>query len=101
MSNKIYVGKLSLITTDKQLFDHFSKAGTVISAKMAKGMDPSQNADHGYVVMASDKEASIAINKLNDSTLNGSHIKVIEVHTMDQENFHFINKNRRNFRKRR
>jgi len=85
MVKKIYVGKISLTTTDQKLSDHFSKAGKVISAIITKGVNQEKHAGYGYVIMSTDQEMKEAIQKLNNSVLDGSHIKVIEAHSIDQE----------------
>ena len=85
MVKKIYVGKISLTTTDQKLFDHFSQAGRVISATISKSINPKIHAGHGYVLMASDREMEKAVKKLHNSILDESHIIVIEAHQLDQE----------------
>jgi len=85
MIKKIYVGKISLATTDQKLFNHFSQAGKVESAMISSGIDPKKHAGHGYVIMGSDKEMDQAIRKLNNSILDGNRILVKEAHPLDQE----------------
>lgn len=82
---KIYVGKISSLTTDQNLFDHFSSAGKVVSATISKSINPQVHAGYGYVLMADDKETNLAIQKLNNSVLNGNRIVVIKAHPIDQE----------------
>lgn len=89
MAKKIYIGKISQTTSDKKLFDHFSQAGKVISATVSKSINPEKNAGYGYVVMDSEKETEDAISKLNNSILDGNHIRVIEAHPIDQEKRHY------------
>lgn len=84
MPQKIYIGKLSPTTDNQQLFDHFSKIGEVISAKVMTGIDGKTNAGYGYVVMGSDKTTEEAIKKLDNSNLQGKRIRVIKAHYMDQ-----------------
>ena len=85
MAKKIYVGRLSYSTTDEMLHKHFSKIGNVQSAKVGKSINPQRSSGTGYVVMGSDKEAEKAIRELNNSILDGSRIRVIEAHLIDQE----------------
>jgi RNA recognition motif-containing protein len=82
---KIFVGKISLKTTDQKLADHFSKAGKVMSATIVKGISLGNHAGYGYVVMSNEKEMYEAIRKLNNSLLDDSRIKVIIGHPLDQE----------------
>lgn len=85
MARKLYVKKLSQITTDQKLFDHFSQLGKVISAIVVKSINLSINSGHGYVIMATEEEAKKAILKLNGTLLDGNHIWVIQAHPIDQE----------------
>lgn len=85
MVKKIYVGKISTKTTDQKLFDHFSKAGKVISATISKSINSQVHAGYGYVLMGSDKEMEDAISKLHNSVLDGSRLVVIKAHPIDQE----------------
>ncbi len=85
MSNKIYIGKISSTTTEKQLFDHFSQIGKVVSATIVQGINPNKHSGYGYVIMSSEKEVQTAISKLNNSLLGNSRIHVVHVHFLDQE----------------
>lgn len=91
MANKIYVGRISSVTTEKQLFDHFSQIGVVITATITKGMDPHKHSGHGYVIMASEKDMQMAIRKLNNSLLDNSRILVVQAHFLDQERKQYHN----------
>jgi|GEM_PF-2059067 len=86
MANKIYVGRISSTTTEKQLFDHFSQIGKVIiTATIVPGINPNEHSGHGYIVMSGEKEAQTAISKLNNSLLGNSRIHVVQTHYLDQE----------------
>lgn len=85
MAKKIYVGNISPTTTDKHLFDHFSKVGKVVSASVVKSVNTGKNYGYGYVLMGNDLETVKAIKTLHNSILEGSRIRVIEAHPMDQE----------------
>ncbi len=87
MTKKIYVGKLSPVTTNQNLFDHFSKSGSVVEARVAASMNPKANAGYGYVTMSSDNETKNAITKLNRSKLLGMTILVTEAHFLDQSGY--------------
>lgn len=93
MGNKIYVGNISSTTTDKDLYDLFSNAGNVISAKVAFGIN-NMNARHGYVVMNDEKDLQSAIKKNNNVVLKGNHIVVVKAHPIDQDGSYFSNQNR-------
>lgn len=85
MSKKIYVGKLPNKITDQDLRDLFSKIGNVISVKMVKTNSFQKNTGYAYVQMDSDENTTKAIKTLNNSVLEGSNIKVMEAHSLDQE----------------
>jgi len=85
---KIYISKLSQETSDQDICAHFSKFGTVVSVLRVKSLDGKKNTDCGYVVMGNVREMNNAINKLNNTKLNGNMIRVIEAHYIDQDNWH-------------
>jgi len=78
MSTKLFVGRLSYGTTDSQLSDHFSQAGTVTSAKVITDKYSGQGKGFGFVEMASEEETKKAIEQLNNSELDGRQIVVNE-----------------------
>ena len=98
MSRKIYVGKLSSITTDENLFQHFSQAGKVITAKVAKSINPDKNAGYGYITMSNDQETKKAIKTLNNTHLEGNNISVMEAHLLDQESYRPYNQKNYKYR---
>ena len=85
MANKIYVGRISSSTTEKQLFDHFSQVGTVVNATIEKGINPRVHSGHGYVIMSTEGDTQKAIAKLNNSQLGDSRLHVVLAHFLDQE----------------
>ncbi len=85
MAKKIYIGKLSDTTTDEQLRDVFMKIGEVVSLKIVRTANFEKNTNYGYVQMDSDENTTKAIKALNNSTLSGSRIKVLEAHYLDQD----------------
>lgn len=58
---KLYVGNLSYSTTDEQLRDLFSKAGTVKSATVIMDRETGRSKGFGFVEMDSSVEAQKAI----------------------------------------
>jgi len=85
MAKKIYIGKLSDKTTDEHLRDIFMEIGEVVSLKIVRTPNFTENSNYGYVQMDSDENTKKAIKTLNNSTLDGSRIKVLEAHFLDQE----------------
>ena len=88
MLPKIYIGRLSQDTSEKEISDCFSKIGRVISVELVKSINGKDNAGYGYVRMSNSREVNEAIKTLNNSKLKGNKITVIEAHSMDQDNWH-------------
>ena len=78
MSKKLFVGSLAWGTTDETLQAHFAIVGTVASAKVVTDRDTGRSRGFGFVEFDDDKEADAAIEKLNDSELDGRNITVNE-----------------------
>lgn len=85
MSKKIYVGRISVKTSEEKLVKHFSQAGKIISLEIMPGINSNQHAGYGYVVMSSDDETQNTISKLNNSDLDGNKLIVMEAHFLDQD----------------
>lgn len=78
MSKKLFVGSLAWGTTDDTLQAHFATVGTVASAKVVTDRDSGRSRGFGFVEFDDDKEADAAIEKLNNSELDGRTITVNE-----------------------
>ncbi len=78
MSKKLFVGSLAWTTTDDTLQAHFATVGTVASAKVVTDRDSGRSRGFGFVEFDDDKEADAAIEKLNNSELDGRTITVNE-----------------------
>lgn len=78
MANKLFVGSLAWATTDQDLSDFFAQAGTVVSAKVIVDRDTNRSKGFGFVEMATDEEARVAIDTLNGKDLSGRPISVGE-----------------------
>ncbi len=78
MSKKLFVGSLAWGTTDETLQAHFAQCGTVASAKVVTDRDSGRSRGFGFVEYDDDKEADAAIEKLNNSELDGRTITVNE-----------------------
>ena len=82
MGKKIYVGNLSYSFDDQLLFDLFSSFGAVESARIITDRESGRSKGFGFVEMASDDEASTAIDKLNGTEQSGRQINVSEAKPM-------------------
>ena len=78
MSMKLYVGNLSFSTSSQDLEQLFAQAGTVESASVVEDRETGRSRGFGFVEMASDAEATEAINRLNGSDFSGRPLTVAE-----------------------
>lgn len=78
MGKKLYVGNLSYSMTDDGLMEAFSKCGTVESARVITDRDSGRSKGFGFVEMASDADATKAIEQLNGQTVDGRALNVSE-----------------------
>ncbi len=65
MDVKLYVGNLSFSTTEEELRELFSQAGTVQSAALIKDRDTGRSRGFAFVEMSTQAEAQAAISKFN------------------------------------
>jgi RNA recognition motif-containing protein len=72
----IFVAKLSSGTQSQDLEQLFSKFGEVASAKVVVDKMTGLSKRYGFVEMPDEQEAYTAIDKLNNSELDGSRIVV-------------------------
>lgn len=78
MSMKLYVGNLAFQTTDEDLQDLFSQAGTVESASIVTDRDTGRSRGFGFVEMASKAEGEAAIAQFNGVEIHGRSLTVNE-----------------------
>ena len=76
MAKKLYVGGLPYSTTDSELADAFSKAGAVESASVITDRMTGRSKGFGFVEMASDEEATAAVQMWNGKDFGGRTITV-------------------------
>ncbi|MBX4188011.1 MAG: RNA-binding protein [Candidatus Doudnabacteria bacterium] len=78
MNKKLFVGGLPYATTDEELKNHFAQAGNVVSAQIVMDRMTGRSKGFGFVEMASDEEASKAIEMLNGTDFGGRSLAVNE-----------------------
>lgn len=78
MSTKLYVGNISFNTSNQDLIDLFSTAGTVTSANIIEDRETGRSRGFGFVEMASSDEAQTAIAEMNGKEVDGRTLKVNE-----------------------
>lgn len=76
MDVKLYVGNMSYNTTEDNLRELFSQAGTVNSIALIKDRDTGQSKGFAFVEMDTQVSAQKAITMFNDSTLNDRQLAV-------------------------
>ncbi len=73
---KLFVGNLDYSTTEDELKEFFSVAGTVNSATIITDRDTGRSKGFGFVEMSSPEEAQVAIDQLDGKELNGRELAV-------------------------
>ena len=74
----IYVSNLSFNIQDEDLREFFTPFGEVTSAKIINDRESGKSRGFGFVEMSDDEASKKAIAELNDATVEGRTIKVME-----------------------
>jgi heterogeneous nuclear ribonucleoprotein G len=78
MANKLFVGGLSWNTTDEGLQQAFERFGRVLEAKVMLDCQTGHSRGYGFVTFAEDGSATVAIAKMDGTSLDGRAIRVSE-----------------------
>src|SRR6185503_9794401 len=78
MNRKLFVGNLSFSTEESTLQDLFSQAGQVESVRVMRDQATGRSRGFGFVEMASEDAARTAIEKFNESEIDGRRVAVNE-----------------------
>ncbi|MDR2646260.1 MAG: RNA-binding protein [Holosporaceae bacterium] len=81
MGKKLYIGNLAYSVTGDMLRNTFSKVGEVESATVVADKVSGRSKGFGFVEMATDDQAAVAIEKLNRSEFEGRMMFVSESHS--------------------
>lgn len=81
---RLYVGGLPYATTDNELVEYFSQAGTVNSANVIVDKMTGRSRGFGFVEMADDAEADKAIEMFNGKEFGGRTLIVNEARPMTE-----------------
>ncbi len=76
MESKLYVGNLPYSTTEDELRNLFSQAGSVSSVALIKDRDTGQSKGFAFVEMSNQAEAEKAISMFNGHSLGQRELKV-------------------------
>ncbi len=83
MATKLFVGSLPWAVDDAKLQELFSEFGEVASAKVIIDRETNRSKGFGFVEFDDDAAAKAAMDKLNNSELNGRTIIVNEARPME------------------
>lgn len=83
MAKRLYVGGLPYSTTQDELKEAFSKAGSVVSATVIMDKFTGRSKGFGFVEMSNDDETSAAIEMFNGKDFGGRNITVNEARPLE------------------
>lgn len=81
---KLFVGGLNFKTTEQNLAEAFSKAGTVLSAVIIMDRLTNRSKGFGFVEMENDAEADAAIAMYHEKELDGRKVVVNEARPLEK-----------------
>ncbi len=84
MANKLYVGNLSFSTTNEELQQAFSQAGQVVEAVVLMDKMTGRSRGFGFVTMATQEEATAAVDMFNGKDFGGRVIVVNEARPREE-----------------
>lgn len=71
MNNKVFVGSISFNTDQNGLAAYFASVGTVTSANIITDKMTGRSKGFGFVEFSTEEEARAAVEKLNNTELDG------------------------------
>ncbi|MHB1356021.1 MAG: RNA recognition motif domain-containing protein [Anaerolineae bacterium] len=78
MGKRLYVGNLPYGMTDQELASAFTKAGPVTEATIVIDRETGRSRGFGFVEMATEDGASVALTQMNGAEVGGRMLKVAE-----------------------
>jgi RNA recognition motif-containing protein len=78
MNRKLFVGNLSFSTEESTLQDLFTQVGPVDSVRVMRDQATGRSRGFGFVEMGSEDAARMAIEKFNDTEIDGRRVAVNE-----------------------
>jgi len=83
----MYVSNLSFDVRDEELKGFFTPYGEVSSARVINDRTTGQSRGFGFVEMNDEKAARKAMAELNEATVDGRNIKVVEARPKEEKPF--------------
>ncbi|MBX2998143.1 MAG: RNA-binding protein [Caldilineaceae bacterium] len=87
MANKLYVGNLNYATSEDQLHKLFSEVGPVASVSLITDRQTGNSKGFAFVEMQNSADAQAAIEKLNNSEVDGRALTVNEARPPRERDF--------------
>lgn len=87
MQTKLYVGNLSYETTEDELRELFTQAGTVASVALIKDRDTGRSKGFAFIEMSNQSEAEKAIQTFNGFTFANRPLKVNAARPKEEHGF--------------
>jgi len=87
VQKKLFVGGLPYSTEVEEIRELFTQAGEVVSANIIRDKFTNQSRGFGFVEMATEEQASDAIQRFNGMQLGGRNIVVSESRPQEKKNF--------------
>lgn len=84
MGKRLYVGNLAYGTTEEVLKGLFAQHGTVESVSIVTDKFSGRSRGFGFVEMATDEEAKVAVEKVNGTNLDGRDLVVNEARPQEE-----------------
>jgi len=78
VNKKLYVGNFPFTLGEQDLGDMFAEVGQVESARIVIDRETGRSKGFGFVEMANEEDAALAISKLNGAMINGRALTVNE-----------------------
>jgi len=88
MNRRLYVGNLNYAMTEAELAETFAQAGQVLNARIITDRETGKPRGFGFVEMATDTEADVAIRRFDGATVGGRKLTVNIAQDKPQGNGH-------------
>lgn len=77
LKNRLFIGNLAAGVSEQELEDLFSQVGEVAAVEIIRDWESRQSRGFGFVQMAKEQEAALAIDRLHGSELHQKKIRVL------------------------